>query len=377
MTHKVFTRGEHFWFCIPRTSPLHFEIVRSFLPSFYCCAIVLASIPNIAKSNPLFEDESILKAVLTAPLTQAYNQRKDEVRLYMPGQWTYVGPDGATERLEVSIRTRGKFRRTQCRLPPLRLNFKKSQTKGTLFDGQDKMKLVSPCKAGKTYQQKLILEYLAYQALALVTEYSYRTRLVRLSYNDSDRKKKPWTHLTFVIEDEKDMAKRVGLKALRVPSAEPYQLDLARTAVVEIFQLFVANTDFSTIRGPEGSDCCHNVELLAPKDSDRGYVPVPYDFDASGLVDADYAMPPEKLPIRDVRKRYFMGRCKPREHWDEAIELFRSKRGAITALFAESAELNEKYRKSSVKYIGDFYKVLDDPKRVDREIVGRCRGKST
>jgi len=323
----------------------------------------------------LFEDDTILKVVLTAPITQTYDQRRDEVRLYFPGQWTYVDNDESIQRLDVSIRTRGIFRRRNCSLPPLRLNFKKSQTKGTLFQGQDKLKLVSPCKRGNSYQQKLILEYLAYRALQTLTDHSYRTRMLRLSYNDSDQKKKSWTHITFLIEDEKNMAKRLGLKALRVPAVQPAQLDLARTAVVELFQLMIANSDFSTLRGPEGSDCCHNVEVLAPKDAETGFIPVPYDFDASGLIDADYAAPPEKLPIKDVRKRYFTGRCKAREHWDYAIELFQSRRGDIVALFANSNELDERIRKKSVKYIEDFYELLDNPKRVEREIIGRCRGK--
>ena len=61
--------------------------------------------------HPLFRNDTVLKAVLTAPISQAYAQRHQDVRIYFPGQWTYVDEDGETKRLQASIRTRGHFRR--------------------------------------------------------------------------------------------------------------------------------------------------------------------------------------------------------------------------------------------------------------------------
>ena len=98
--------------------------------------------------HPLFRTDTVLKAVLTAPISQTYAQRHQDVRIYFPGQWTYIDEQGETQRLEVSIRTRGHFRREVCQLPPLQLNFKKKEVKGTLFAGQNKVKLVAPCKEG-------------------------------------------------------------------------------------------------------------------------------------------------------------------------------------------------------------------------------------
>ena len=143
-----------------------------------------------------------MKAVLTAPIAQTYAQRNSEVRLYHPGQWTYIDESGETNRLDVSIRIRGNFRREYCELPPMRLNFKKSQVKGTLFTGQDKLKLVAPCQHGLESQQKLLLEYLAYRTFEILTDQSFGTRLIRLSYVDSDEAMRSWTDLAFVIEDD-------------------------------------------------------------------------------------------------------------------------------------------------------------------------------
>jgi len=164
---------------------------------------------------PLFQRDEILKAVLTAPISQAYAQKGQNARIYLPGQWSYIDEDGATAKLDVSIRTRGNFRRMYCELAPLQLNFKKSQVKGTLFAGQNKVKLVAPCVDTPSFRRYVLLEYLAYRILEVLTDHSYRTRLIRLSYVDSDEILQPWTAVTFVIEDDDEDVATVATQSLR------------------------------------------------------------------------------------------------------------------------------------------------------------------
>lgn len=338
-------------------------------------ALTLAGGTSAAKEQPLFQNDAPLKAVLTAPITQTYGQRHQDVRLYHPGQWTYIDNDGQTKRLEVSIRTRGHFRREYCELPPLQLNFKKSQVKGTLFAGQNKLKVVAPCKDSGRYQQYVILEYLAYRTFEIITDHSFKTRLVRLSYVDSDEKLESWTDLVFVIEADADVAKRLRLDRLHLPSLKYARLDHPQTALVQLFQLLIANNDFSVIKGSRDQDCCHNVLVLGTEDVDSARVPVPFDFDMSGMVNTGYAAPPSQLPINDVRQRYFNGLCQPDEILAEAIAHVQSKRDEILALYENSAELDARNKSKSVDYIKDFFDILDSPKRIQREIVGRCRGR--
>jgi hypothetical protein len=323
---------------------------------------------------PLFQEDSVIKAVLTAPIAQAYAQRDQDVRIYLPGQWTYTADDNSTQRLDVSIRTRGLFRREYCQLPPLQLNFKKGQVKETLFAGQDKLKVVSPCKDGPKSQQHVVLEYLAYRTFQILTDHSFRTRLVRLSFVDSDEKIKPWTDLVFVIEDDSDLAKRLGLTRVNVVSNDFDQLDHAKTALVELFQLLIANYDFSVIRAAKGRECCHNSEILALEHDADVRIPVPYDFDLSGLVNTEYAAPPSHVPIRFVRTRYYRGLCHPPGDVENAIAHVQSKREEIMALYANTRELESKMKKKSLEWIAEFFEMLDSPKKVSREILGRCRG---
>lgn len=322
--------------------------------------------------NTLFQDDTTLNVVLTAPITQAYNEKYKNDRLWLQGQLAYTQRDGSTKRHNVSIRTRGVFRRKNCTLPPLQLNFKKMELKGSLFDGQDKLKLVAPCNHESKSQQLLILEYLAYQTLQILTPDSLKTRLVRISYIDSDNKKKPWTHLAFLIENEIDMAKRLDLKPVHVPKINNSALNPEKTKLIEIFQFLIANHDYSFIRGPEGHDCCHNMELLSQTGAIENITPVPYDFDASGLVDADYAVPPEVLKIKSVRTRYFRGRCVPPNSWDKTFSDVISKRAQIIALYENTNELSDSYKTKTLSYVQDFFEILDNPSRLQKEIIGRC-----
>jgi hypothetical protein len=343
----------------------------------YCLIFVLlgaTSGSSLAGETPLFDDDSIMKAVLTAPIVQAYAQKNQDVRIYFPGVWTYTDGENSNQRLDVSIRTRGNFRREYCKLPPLQLNFKKSQVGGTEFAGQNKLKLVAPCEPGDTFQEKVVLEYLAYRTLEILTDHSFRTRLIRISYVDSDQKKTPWTSLGFVLEDDSDVADRLGLQKIHVPRVEFHELDQARTAVAELFMFLIANSDYSVLRGGEDEDCCHNVEVMMPDDTDGGVIPIPYDFDMSGLVYARYAAPPKNLPIKSVRTRYYKGLCQPPETISAAMDHVLSKQEEVIALYANTNELNDKKRKTTVEYVEKFFEILNSTRRVEREIIRRCRG---
>lgn len=336
--------------------------------------LALADMASAGKRAPLFQDKEIFNAVLTAPITQAYDQREQDVRIYFPGQWSYTNADGETQRLDVSIRTRGNFRRRHCTHPPLQLNFKKSQVKGTLFKKQDKLKLVAPCSRGPSGKQHVLMEYLAYRIFEVLTDHSFGTRLMRLSYIDTDSKLPTRTDLVFVIEDDEALGKRLGLDKLRVGYNKFEQLDEATTALAELFQLLIGNNDYSVMKGPDGSYCCHNIEMFVDEEAADKRIPVPYDFDMSGIVYADYSAPPTYLPIKTVRTRYYRGMCQQPEVLNATIDHFRSKREEIMALLNETNELSRLSMARGTKYLEGFFELIDDSKALQTNILDRCRG---
>ena len=338
-------------------------------------AVVLAlflSSAAAAAPTPLFSSDESLKAVLTAPITQAYQQKKQEQRLYLEGHWSYLDGD-RTVRHPVKIRTRGNFRRRSCSLPPLQLNFRKGDLAGSLLDGQDKLKMVSPCMKGDRYQQLVYLEYLVYRLYALYSDHHFRVRRVEVGYNDSTETDRQWRSDNFLIQDEEDMAASSGGKILKVESPRRQDMDLGETALLEVFQFVIGNVDYSTLRSNEG-DCCHNVRLVTAEGADTGIIPVPYDFDSSGLINAPYAALPANVPIRKITQRYFYGWCKEPRRFREAAARLLARRDDAIALVRNFQPLESYYRKRAERYLEESFEYLDDPDYVDRYIIGRCRG---
>ena len=96
--------------------------------------------------DPLFASDEIIDVRIAAPFRSIMRVRSNEE--YSPATFQFVDSDGNTVLFDAGIRARGHFRRRSdiCEFTPLRLNFRKSQTKDTLFDHQDKLKLVTHCK---------------------------------------------------------------------------------------------------------------------------------------------------------------------------------------------------------------------------------------
>jgi len=318
--------------------------------------------------DPLFQDDETLQVTITAPLTTLVRKRpKDE---YLPGVFQYVDTDGTEVKFDLEIRTRGHFRHKTCDYPPLSLNLKKSQTDGTLLDKQNKLKLVIHCDYSERYEQIVLREYLAYRILNAVTDMSFRVRLLRVTYVNTEKRGDGQVRYAFLIEHKNRLAKRYDLKDLKIERTSLSSIQADRLNLTSVFEYLIGNTDFSPIAGAPDDECCHNYVLFG-NDVDP-IVAIPYDFDQSGFVDAPYAVPNERFGIRSVRQRVYRGRCVNNEYVEASIQKFREKRNAIVALVEEQEGLESRVRKSLIRYIGDFYDLINDPRDVERKIIDRC-----
>jgi hypothetical protein len=100
---------------------------------------------------------------------------------------------------------------------------------------------------------------------------------------------------------------------------------------------------------------------------------VPYDFDMSGLIDTRYSEVGEGLGIRSVRQRLYRGICRPRDVLMEAIEPYREHRDAIYALWNEQEGLDPKVLEETIEYLDEFYEIINDERKIEREIEDDCR----
>jgi hypothetical protein len=268
----------------------------------------------------------------------------------------------------VDIRTRGYFRLQPhiCQFPPLRLDFPADSLRGSVLEGLNKVKLVTHCLDRDYQEQNILEEYLAYRIYRLLTEVSFRVQLALITYLDTSGRDDPVSRVAFLIEDEGAVADRLGGEILEAPRASPNNFEPWHAGMVYLFQYLIGNTDWSLVR-------FHNLKLLL---LGFEYIPLPYDFDFSGFVNAPYADPAPKLAtqIQSVRDRLYRGFCSEGIDHEALFQHFRERREPILDLIRTQRGLTERATQRAVEYVESFFDIIDDPERARREIVGACRG---
>ena len=114
----------------------------------------------------------------------------------------------------------------------------------------------------------------------------------------------------------------------------------------------------------------HNVKLIYMEG--KPVIPVPYDFDYCGSINAKYATPPEELPMASVRERYFRGYCRIPGTYENIVALFNEKQEEIYDVYRNFELLDEKTKNVILKYYDGFYKIVNDPKQLERKIYDHC-----
>ncbi len=320
--------------------------------------------------DPLFQGTGTLEVRIVAPISAILEERSDERDV--EAKLHYTDESGEPVEIDIDIRTRGisRLKKDVCPFPPLRLDFKKSQVKQSLFHKQDKLKLVTHCRdKSKRYEQTLLNEFLAYRILNELTDASFRVRLLRINYVDSDEPEKDRIQYGFLIEHKDRLAKRLGLEPLALEKTTVKSLQPAYTNLISVFHYMIGNTDFSPIAGPD-SECCHNHVLLGKEAS--LLLSVPYDFDQAGLVDAPHGVTNPRFKLRSAKQRLYRGRCTNNEHLEQTIASYMNKREGIYALIENQEGLEPKYRKKMKRFLDDFYKTISSPKQVERQLITKC-----
>jgi hypothetical protein len=277
----------------------------------------------------------------------------------------YVALGGDTVSLDVDVRTRGIFRLKRCAFPPLRLDFPASRVHGTAFAGQDKLKLVTHCRSGRSpYEQNVLQEYLLYGIFNVLTERSFRARLARVTYVDTTGRDEPLTRYAVLLESEDELARRLGAMVVASANVHDLLIEPEHLTLVAVFQYLIGNTDWS-IWG------LHNITIL--RDTAGTLFGIPYDFDFAGVIAAPYASPPPQLSIRSVRERLYRGFCQPDTLLASVLARFRAAKDSIYALYRSVPDLSPGGARQALDYFDAFYKTINDPAAVRREFVRGCR----
>lgn len=320
---------------------------------------------------PLFEDQTKLDVIIEMPMKTIVNDAED--RPEVPGVLRYTAA-GIEVALDFTMSTRGHSRLEYCRFPPLSMNLKKKQVGGTLFEGQNKLKIVTRCKPDRSHERYLFQEIGIYRGFNIVTEKSFRARALSVTFRDSEGIRKDEVHPAFFLESDDEVAERLGMEPFKIPNIDPVQLDSKHASLFSLYQYLIANTDWSRQRGPVGEPCCHNGKVIITPGAKIDWIVLPYDFDQSGLINTRYSIPADGLGIRSVTQRLFRGRCINLNHLDESIAIFNERRPQIEEAL-NPPKLDKRSRKNALRYIDKFYEIINDPKKRKKEIEDDCLGK--
>ncbi|MFN0014133.1 MAG: hypothetical protein ACKVU2_06250 [Saprospiraceae bacterium] len=206
--------------------------------------------------------------------------------------------DATGQSFNLEVRTRGKFRRRRCEIPPIKLKFLKTGLEQAQLDTMNEIKLVLPCANKEADETLIVREYLVYRMFEkLSPNYCVRARLVQLQLKDK-AKKRPQKMLAMLVEHEEEVSGRMFGTVVQEWGIKPDRLDGDQAALAILFQFLAGNTDWDLTS-------CRNIMLIQPPDSGALKV-IPYDFDFSGLVAAPYASPNSECNIRSVLDRCLM-----------------------------------------------------------------------
>jgi hypothetical protein len=321
--------------------------------------------PKGEKEVPsLYRSETPLAITFRTNIKQIRRDKGDTP----PWRWaslTYNDSAGKPVDVPARVRVRGIWRLKHCEFPPIRLNFAGKDTKNTVFDGLDKPKLVNYCRDNDQYEQYMLQEAQLYRIYQLLTPISHRVRVVRLTYLDSASGKKEAERYAMIVEDPDQLANRLLAKPIKQKGASPADMEPKELALAYMFLYFIGNLDFSF-------NGLHNTELLGTMDG--RILPVAYDFDYAGAVNASYAVPPPNYGVPNVRTRKFLASCEISPEFPGAVNRLVEKKDAIYALYHDEIGklMSPSVVRQTLEYFDDFFDQVKSQNDAERNIFRKC-----
>lgn len=319
----------------------------------------------LATYEDLFSAEEPLQLTLKFDVQAFMNNRQQDI--YHGAEMTMGVNDDDQLSHSVQIKARESIGRKFCAQPPLWL---KIDNTGTQSDPQKDiylMNLVLPCKDAARYEPYVLREYLAYKLYSIITPLSYRIRLVRLSIIDTGKGNEVTENWAFLQEPDEIMAGRLNGMMIENDQLSIHTVNPDVMNILSMFQLMIGNPDYS-VTGR------HNLKIMTSKEyGPEGFIPVPYDFDYSGLVNADYAIPSASLGISSVRDRYYLGPCRTKEVHKETIQDLAKFEDKIMAYVKNFEYLDNEEKVDMMNYLDSYFKESMESGFIDQKITPSCR----
>jgi hypothetical protein len=269
---------------------------------------------------------------------------------------------------DIRIQARGNFRRGQCYFPPLSLNFKTDPIQQTELKGVKKIKVVTYCSSAKSSAPVVLKEFLAYKLYNILSDKSFRVRLLDIHYIDTGKKQLNFQEHGFIIEPAELVAHRNNCVLIDPMIITAKNLIEGDADCVAMFRYMISDTDWRIRSG-------HNIKFMKSMvDVTDKVVTLPYDFDFSGFVGASYADPQEWSDASSIYQRDYLGYCRDNDDdYYKIIDLYSSKQNEIMNTINAFNLLSEKDRKEVVNFTEDFFKEISNPKSLVSSLKRECQ----
>ena len=322
---------------------------------------------TVGETTPLFLNQEPLPIKLRMSIKDVKKKTNDST--YMESVLYFKNNSEAYDSLKIELRARGNNRLDNCYYAPLKLKMKKSNTDKTPFEGNKKLKLVLPCLIESGNDDNVVKEYMAYKLFEIVTPIHYKTRLTNIEFIEERGKRAKAKDIKgILIEDVDNVAARLNGNEMK-RRVLPLQQDDLASIRNSFFQYMIANTDFSTTYN-------HNEKLLFVN---KKIVPLPYDFDMSGLVNASYAVVSNvqnmRLGIEEVTERVYKGyRRDPLLFEMVRQEFFNNKPKMFETIDAMEEYFKDKneFRRAK-RFIESFFEIIEDDRSYKWNILDKLR----
>jgi hypothetical protein len=331
-------------------------------PVYIIAFIYATNLLAASNVDTLFTSDEIIYMELRSDFSKIQEERTQNPE-YHNGELIYYTSGNESIKVSVRVMARGNFRLNpeNCKFPPLFLDFDKDEVGNTIFRSQNRLKLVTPCQ----FEEDVIDEYTVYKMYNQVTDISLKVRLVKILFFDTDLNKKIFTRHSFFIEDKEHAAER-NIAVAKDRVLTPFDLNKDNFQKLAVFQYLIGNKDwFITSR--------KNIVVFQPRDTTIGLYAVPYDFDFSGFVNAEYSKPrgvPEDLL---VERREYKGLCYTEAEFNEIFEFYKGLRPVFESIISNQKLISRYNRIQIIRYMDIFYSILEDKELIKRAFLDVCQ----
>jgi hypothetical protein len=341
-------------------------LMVSFFQGYSQSFIPLQRDTSAVKSG-LFDSDDCLELRIVMDFDSLLIDKGDNPS-YHSAMLSYKNADSTWISLDAQIRVRGHFRKQadNCDFPPLKLRFDKESRTNTIFENTRELKMVTHCQSDTpVYDQYVVQEYLIYKLYEVLSDINYKTRLLKVTYVDRNNPGLTFKKFSFFVEDPDAIGERLNGHMISVQTVIPENVDRDRYVIISFFQYMIINTDWSL-------PIMHNVDLIS-LDYFKPPVPVPFDFDWSGLINIPYKVPTAAGMQKRIPERVYKGPCLSNKEVKRFKKIFQDKELELFNVYYDCPYLNDEIKIETLNKLQLFYRILENKYIFNSIFIDKCK----